>query len=254
MFGRTLLVSLLLLCSRSAELRAQVAVPPDPNPTPYPNQQPWIQTDLPVSGPAALFWGGLGLLQTALTGGWPSTPDSPEPRKSRSGASTREDGRSVDALMLALYSSISHGPGSAPDWKRMRSLFLAGGIIVSPGPPHGSHITVLSVKAFQEQASRAIATMKKRGEPTAVFEREIAQRVFCFGNLCHVLSSYEARHSPSDPAPFSRGVNSLQLAGDGKRWWIASVTWDTERPGNPIPTDAVPAPRVTIPAEYLKRD
>ena len=27
----------------------------------------------------------------------------------------------------------------------------------------------------------------------------------------------------------------MQLLRDGKRWWIASVTWDVERPDNPIP-------------------
>ena len=34
-----------------------------------------------------------------------------------------------------------------------------------------------------------------------------------------------------------RGVNSVQLYWDGVRWWIASATWDDERPDNPIPAE-----------------
>ena len=48
-----------------------------------------------------------------------------------------------------------------------------------------------------------------------------------------------------------RGINSIQLVRDGKRWWIASVVWDTERPDNPIPADYQKA---GVPAEYLKKN
>jgi hypothetical protein len=34
-----------------------------------------------------------------------------------------------------------------------------------------------------------------------------------------------------------RSVNSIQLYWDGTRWWIASATWDDERPDNPIPAE-----------------
>ena len=34
-----------------------------------------------------------------------------------------------------------------------------------------------------------------------------------------------------------RGVTSIQLYWDGTRWWIASATWDDERPDNPIPAE-----------------
>ena len=37
--------------------------------------------------------------------------------------------------------------------------------------------------------------------------------------------------------PFTRGINSIQLLWDGRRWWIMNVFWDSERPGNPIPAE-----------------
>jgi len=53
-----------------------------------------------------------------------------------------------------------------------------------------------------------------------------------FGNLVHVFSTYEFRARLDGPVR-GRGVNSIQLFWDGQRWWIASATWDNERPGNP---------------------
>ena len=72
------------------------------------------------------------------------------------------------------------------------------------------------------------------------FEREIARRSDCFGNVCQIFSSYESRHTASDAAPFQRGINSIQLVRDGKRWWIASVAWDIEKPESPIPAQYQP--------------
>ena len=51
-----------------------------------------------------------------------------------------------------------------------------------------------------------------------------------------------------------RGINSIQLVNDGKRWWIASVVWDTEQPDNPIPAQYLPNAPNVIPPEYLKKN
>lgn len=34
---------------------------------------------------------------------------------------------------------------------------------------------------------------------------------------------------------FARGINSIQLMKDGNRWWVVTIFWDSERPGNEIP-------------------
>ena len=53
--------------------------------------------------------------------------------------------------------------------------------------------------------------------------------------IAHVFSTYESRHSLSDPEPFMRGINSFQLMHDGKRWWIVNVMWQHEAADLPIP-------------------
>ena len=96
--------------------------------------------------------------------------------------------------------------------------------------------TVLDVDGFrdlvQTGCGRREAAMASR---RAFFEKEVARRLDCFGNVCQVFSTYEARRALSEEKPFVRGINSIQLLNDGQRWWVASIVWDTERENNPIP-------------------
>jgi hypothetical protein len=55
------------------------------------------------------------------------------------------------------------------------------------------------------------------------FEREAARTTEVFGQMVHVFSTYESRHASDDAKPFQRGINSIQLYHDGKRWWIVNL-------------------------------
>ncbi len=111
---------------------------------------------------------------------------------------------------------------------------------------------MLDVDAFQERVRKGAAAAKAKGEaPSGFFEREVSRRTDCFGNVCQIFSTYEARRAASDEKPFVRGINSIQLVRDGKRWWVASIVWDTERADNPIPADYL---KGAVPAEYLKKN
>ena len=71
------------------------------------------------------------------------------------------------------------------------------------------------------------------------FEVEIHRTEETFGNITHVMSTYDSRKTPNGE-PFVRGINSVQLYHDGSRFWIVSMTWDIEREGNPIPDQYLP--------------
>ena len=71
---------------------------------------------------------------------------------------------------------------------------------------------------------------------------EVARQADTFGNIAQLFSTYESRRRPDDPKPFARGINSIQLMNDGKRWWVVSVYWQAERPDNPIPARYLPKP------------
>jgi hypothetical protein len=145
------------------------------------------------------------------------------------------DGRSVDAIVTALYQSVSCGPEVEPNWERMSKLFLPGAKIIPPRTKSDAAITVLDGKAFQERVKKLLESWKQKGESTALYENETARQEQCFGKVCQVFSTFETRHAPGDPKAMYRGIHSIQLVNDGSHWWIVSLAWDGERPDNPIP-------------------
>jgi len=142
------------------------------------------------------------------------------------------DVQSLDAIMHAAYDSIS-GPAGPRDWNRFRSLFLpqARFTQVGKGPDGATFVISWSVDEFVRDAGAVFAK-----DP--FYENAIVNRPDSYGNMTQVLSSYESHRSPGDK-PFERGVNSFQLLNDGKRWWIVSIFWDSERPDNPLPANLV---------------
>jgi hypothetical protein len=146
------------------------------------------------------------------------------------------DVKSIDAIIASLYDVISGPAGQRRDWDRMRSLFVPGARLIptAAGTGDGAIARVQDVEAYIQRASAVF-------ERDGFFEREIARKTDAFGRIAHVFSTYESRHNASDPAPFARGINSIQLLKDGDRWWVVTVYWDSERPGNPIPPQYLPS-------------
>ena len=126
----------------------------------------------------------------------------------RKEAAAPADAVSVDAIVSALYASVSHAADASPDFDRMRRIFHYVGMLVPPKAPDAADFRVLDVDQFAERWEKSLAARKEKGQPAAgFFEREVARRTDCFGNICQLFSTYEARHSPSDAAPFQRGIN-----------------------------------------------
>ena len=146
-----------------------------------------------------------------------------------------DDVTSIDAIIQALYDSISGAADQKRDVRRFRSLFIPEARLIrtAPTPEGGATANVFDVDEYFKTACEYFKV-------SGFFEREIARRVDSFGNIAHVLSTYESRHNADDPVPFSRGVNSIQLFKDGARWQVVTIFWDFERPDNPIPPEYLP--------------
>ncbi|HJQ24147.1 MAG TPA: hypothetical protein VKA60_09555 [Blastocatellia bacterium] len=146
------------------------------------------------------------------------------------------DVKSMDAVLAALYDVISGPAGKKRDWDRFRSLFAPGARLIPAAKRQdgGIEARVLDPEGY---VTRSAPFLEKNG----FYEREIARKVESFGHIAHVFSTYESRHEASDKTPFARGINSIQLLNDGKRWWIVTVYWDSERPDNPLPPQYLPA-------------
>ncbi|MGD0986717.1 MAG: hypothetical protein ABR874_02830 [Candidatus Sulfotelmatobacter sp.] len=139
-----------------------------------------------------------------------------------------DDVKSVDSILRAIYDVIS-GPAGGRDWDRFRSLFLPQARFseVSIGPNGEKVVMTWNVDEFVRDAGQVFAK-----DP--FYEKAIVNRPESFGDVTQVFSSYESRRNPTGK-PFERGINSIQLLNDGKRWWVLSILWDTERKGNPLP-------------------
>ena len=146
------------------------------------------------------------------------------------------DVESIDAIIAAAYDVIS-GPGDKKrDWDRERSLFYPRARIIPTASVPGRNDVDLEPQLLDVEGYIA------RAEPllqTGFYEEEVARRTEQFGCIAHVWSTYESRHDPTDPEPFMRGINSIQLFNDGKRWWIVSIYWQHESALHSIPEDYV---------------
>ncbi|MFO0890527.1 MAG: hypothetical protein U0790_15465 [Isosphaeraceae bacterium] len=146
------------------------------------------------------------------------------------------DVASIDGIVAALYESIS-GPAGPRDWDRLRSLFLPGARLIPCRRPPGADATEARVLSVEDFIKLVEPNTKDRG----FFEREVHRRAERFGAVAHVFSTYESRQAATDAQPFVRGINSIQLFFDGKRWWVVTIYWDSERPDQPIPPEYLPA-------------
>lgn len=161
----------------------------------------------------------------------PSQPPATVPAAQASAADPR-DVATMNAIVAALYDVISGPAGQKRNWDRFRSLFAPGARLIPTGRrPTGE--VVSRVRTPDEYIQASAPLMEQNG----FFERQVSLRVERFGNIAHIFSTYEARRKPDDEKPFARGINSIQLMNDGKRWWILTVFWQAEDATNPLPAE-----------------
>jgi hypothetical protein len=148
------------------------------------------------------------------------------------------DVASVDAIIAALYDVISGPAGQKRDWDRFRSLFGPGARLIPTDWRQADGTTGMQVLTPDEFATRAAAAFERN----PFYEREIGRRTEQYGGVVHAFSAYDSKRSPSDTMPFARGINSIQLVNDGRRWYVMTILWEGERPENRVPAKYLTAP------------
>jgi len=146
-----------------------------------------------------------------------------------------EDVATIDGIMKAFYDVISGPAGQPRQWSRDRTLYIADIRFVAMSEDKAGK-PVAQIASHQQFVDYADPVLVKDG----FYEREIHRVTERFGNIAHVFSTYESRQKADGPI-IARGINSVELFYDGKRWWIASNIWDDERPDNPLPAHYLPA-------------
>ena len=145
------------------------------------------------------------------------------------------DVASEDAIIAALYASISGGVDEARDWDRFRNLFHPSALLIPTGqPPEGpARARALTPQDYVDRSGPFLLEIGFR-------ESEIARHTDRYGRIAQVFSTYEGHTAESGDAPAVRGINSIQLFNDGTRWWIITVYWHQEDTATPIPPEYLP--------------
>lgn len=141
------------------------------------------------------------------------------------------DVASIDAIIGAVYDVISGPAGEARDWDRFKSLFAPGARLMPLSAQNG-----VIVWSPQDYVDGPGTRLEERG----FFEIESHRTTEEYGGIAHAFSTYESRNNADDPEPFSRGINSFQLARHDGRWWIVSIFWQSENEDRPIPERYLP--------------
>lgn len=153
-------------------------------------------------------------------------------------AAKAEDVASIDAILAALYGTISGDIGQKRDWDRFRSLFYPGATLVPTGTPKDSATARARMMTPEDYVARSGPLLERIG----FHEVEIARKTEQFGHVAHVFSTYDGRPKSSEMPPI-RGINSIQLFNDDTRWWVMNIFWMQESKEHPIPAAYLPAAR-----------
>jgi len=140
-----------------------------------------------------------------------------------------KDVETLDGIIKAYYEVVSAPAGQPKQVERDHSLHhsLARVAVTGKDKDGISFVKMMTLDEYYEDNVVAEA---------GFFEKEIHRVTQKFGNIVHVWSTYEWRTEEKGPVG-GRGINSIQLYHDGKRWWITSWIYDSEREDNPIPSE-----------------
>lgn len=136
----------------------------------------------------------------------------------------------LDSTLTTLYQVISGEKKEERDWQLFKYLFHPDAKLIPSGKnKEGDYLVrYLSPQQYIDFSGQWLVD-------NGFYEKEISRKTDTFGNITQVFSTYESFYSKTDEKPFMRGINSIQLLYDGKRWWVINIYWTQETPENPIP-------------------
>jgi len=135
-----------------------------------------------------------------------------------------------ETVVTEIYKLVSFEAGIAPDWERVKSLFVDEAIIVLRTSVDS--MKIMDTQGFVDLFVRDIERYEL--DKTGFKEKILSLKPTVFGNFAHVFVVYEAS-VPDSPMPPQRGVDSFQLMKKDAHWRIVSIVNEVPVQGNPIP-------------------
>ncbi len=134
------------------------------------------------------------------------------------------DKTAIVNIVAELYICLTWSPEQPPDWERFLSHFLPDALLlpsVRPAAPVG-------VATFTQR----MAKQRDDGNLIHFHETNLGVTIEIFGNVATAFSPYKTLINQSSE---SRGVNAFFLVKSDGIWKVASMGWDNESAGQPIP-------------------
>jgi hypothetical protein len=177
-----------------------------------------------------------GVLLFPQTVGQQSVPSKPIPHVSIPIIQPRiEDVSTIDGMIKAYYEVVSGPAGQPRQWDRDATLYIPKVRFVIISEDVTGKATARSM-THQEFVDSSEASLNGK----AFYEREVHRVTQRAGNIAHVFSTAERSSSP-DGKVEGRGIDSIELFWDGKRWWITGANlWDMNTGKHPIPPEFLP--------------
>jgi hypothetical protein len=163
--------------------------------------------------------------------GNPAGPKKSVPHVTIGKAAPRPDDVStIDGMIKAYYEVVSGPAGQPRQWDRDATLYISNVRFVIVGKATARSMS------HQEFVDMSVASMDGK----AFYEHEIHRITQRAGNIAHVFSTAERSSSP-DGKVEGRGIDSIELFWDGKRWWITGANlWDLNTTKHPLPSEFLP--------------
>jgi hypothetical protein len=147
---------------------------------------------------------------------------------------TTNEEKSLDMVIKSLYSVISGPAGQKRDVGKLKTLLhpqIRHSFIVVPPQSNSPELRVFGLDDFLVFTT----PIWEKG----FFEQEIFRKTERYGNLVHVLSTYQMRETENGTV-LRRGINSFQYFYDGTKWLMISAFWQGESDKIPIPSKYLP--------------
>lgn len=132
--------------------------------------------------------------------------------------------RAITASIEELYRAFCFDAGEGADWDAIRALAVDGAVFVAPSGP-GKTPRAVGIEEFLRDFQSYVASDAVR--VSGLHERITHTRIDGFGSVAHAYVVFEGL-LPGTGEIVSRGLDSIQLALDGKRWKVVSFTTQYE--------------------------
>lgn len=134
-----------------------------------------------------------------------------------------QDVSSADAIVKALYDVISGPSTKARDWNRFRFLFGKDAHMMT-AVPHKDSGTIIRTITPEQYIQRNGSRLQEIG----FVEKELHRITETHGAVTHMFSTYQSDLTVNGNPQQMRGINSIQLFNDGKRFYVVSIFWDSD--------------------------